>query len=230
MAEFTRMQVATQMASDGLVPLFYHNDIEVAKKVLTACYKGGARLMEFTNRGDFAHEVFGNLVKYSSMNLPGMIMGAGSIPDAATAALYIQLGANFIVTPVLREDVGLVSNRRKILWIPGCGSLTEIARAEELGAEIVKVFPGSQLGPEFVNAIKGPCPWTNIMATGGVSANEENLRAWFDSGVTCVGMGSKLIKTEYVDGQVFHDLESHVNNTLSLIKKIRNNEISNEVP
>lgn len=221
MAQFTRIEVATQMASDGLVPLFYHDDIEVAKKVLKACYRGGARLMEFTNRGDFAHEVFSELVKFAAKELPGMILGAGSVTDAPTAALYIQLGANFVVTPVLRDDVGLVCNRRKILWSPGCGTLSEIARAEELGAEIVKVFPGSQLGPGFVSAIKGPCPWTSIMPTGGVTASEDNLRGWFDAGVTCVGMGSKLIKDEFVDGEDFKGLETHVKNTLELISRIR---------
>jgi len=222
MAKFTRIQVATQMASDGLVPLFYHDDIDVAKQVLKACYQGGSRLIEFTNRGDFAHEVFGKLVKFASTELPGMILGVGSVTDAPTAALYIQLGANFVVTPVLRDDVGLVCNRRKILWAPGCGTLSEIARAEELGAEIVKVFPGSQLGPGFVKAIKGPCPWTSIMPTGGVTAEEENLRNWFDAGVTCVGMGSKLIKKDFVDQQDYEGLKIHVQNTIELIKEIRN--------
>lgn len=221
MAQFTRIEVAIQMASDGVVPLFYHDDIDVAKKVLKACYRGGSRLMEFTNRGDFAHEIFGGLVKYAAKELPGMILGAGSVTDASTAALYIQLGANFVVTPVIRDDVGLVCNRRKILWSPGCGTLSEIARAEELGAEIVKVFPGSQLGPGFVKAIKGPCPWTSIMPTGGVTATEENLRAWFDAGVTCVGMGSKLIKKSYLDNQDYPELEKHVRDVLETIASIR---------
>jgi len=222
MAQFTRIQVATQMASDGLVPLFYHDDIDVAKQVLKACFEGGSRLIEFTNRGDFAHEVFGKLVKFASTELPGMILGVGSVTDAPTAALYIQLGANFVVTPVLRDDVGLVCNRRKILWAPGCGTLSEIARAEEQGAEIVKVFPGSQLGPGFVKAIKGPCPWTSIMPTGGVTAEEENLRNWFDAGVTCVGMGSKLIKKEFLKQQDYEGLKNHVQNTIELIRDIRN--------
>ncbi len=222
MAQFTRIQVATQMASDGLVPLFYHDDIDVSKQVLKACYQGGSRLIEFTNRGDFAHEVFGKLVKFASTELPEMILGVGSVTDAPTAALYIQLGANFVVTPVLRDDVGLVCNRRKILWAPGCGTLSEIARAEELGAEIVKIFPGSQLGPGFVKAIKGPCPWTSIMPTGGVTAEEENLRNWFDAGVTCVGMGSKLIKKDFVNQQDYEGLKNHVQNTFKLIKEIRN--------
>lgn len=221
MAQFTRIQVAQSMMDQGLVPLFYHSDIEVSKQVLKACYDGGARLLEFANRGDFAHEVFGELVKYANNQLPGMIVGVGSVTDAATAGLYMQLGANFVVTPVLREDVGLICNRRKILWSPGCGSLSEIARAEELGVEIIKVFPGSQLGPGFVKAIKGPCPWTSIMPTGGVSADEENLRTWFDAGVSCVGMGSKLIKKTFLDNQDYKGLEKHVRHVLDNIASVR---------
>lgn len=179
--------------------------------------------MEFTHRGDFAHEVFGVLSKFAAKELPGMVLGVGSITDAATTALYIHMGANFIVTPVLRKDVGLICNRRKILWSPGCGSLTEISQAEELGAEIVKVFPGSQLGPGFVKAIKGPCPWTSIMPTGGVDATEESLKGWFEAGVSCVGMGSKLIKKEFLEHQDFQGLENHVQHTLQLISKIKSN-------
>lgn len=218
MARFSRIEVALEMDRSGLVPLFYHNDVELSKKVLTACYKGGARLLEFTNRGDYAHEVFRELNIYAEKNLPEMILGVGSVTDAGTASLYMQLGANFVVTPVLREDIGIVCNRRKVLWSPGCGSLAEIARAEELGAEIVKVFPGSQLGPGFVKAIKAPCPWTSIMPTGGVTADKENLKAWFDAGVTCVGMGSKLVTKEHLNNEDFEGLENHVQNTLKLIK------------
>ncbi|HBX67754.1 MAG: bifunctional 4-hydroxy-2-oxoglutarate aldolase/2-dehydro-3-deoxy-phosphogluconate aldolase [Balneola sp.] len=222
MARFTRIQVASVMEETGLVPLFYHKDLDTCKKVLTACYKGGARILEFTNRGDFAHEVFGELNKFAEKELPEMILGVGSVTDAGTASLYMQLGANFVVTPVLREDIAVVCNRRKLLWSPGCGSLTEIARAEELGAEIIKVFPGSQLGPGFVKAIKGPCPWTSIMPTGGVSASKENLEGWFNAGVTCVGMGSKLVTKEFLSNKDFSGLEKHVSSTLELINSIRN--------
>jgi len=222
MARFSRIQVALKMEETGLVPLFYHTDIEISKAVLTACYKGGARILEFTNRGDYAHEIFGKLNKHAERELPEMILGVGSVTDAGTASLYMQLGANFVVTPVLREDIAKVCNRRKLLWSPGCGSLTEIARAEELGAEIIKVFPGSQLGPGFVKAIKAPCPWTSIMPTGGVSASEENLKGWFDAGVTCVGMGSKLVTKEFLKNKDFVGLEKHVKNTLNLIQSIRN--------
>jgi len=210
------------MKETGMIPLFFHSDVELGKKVLRACYSGGARLLEFTSRGDFAHEVFAELNKFALAELPGMIMGVGSITDAGAASLYMQLGASFIVTPVLREDIAIVCNRRKVLWSAGCGSLTEIARAEELGCEIVKLFPGSSYGPGFVKAIKGPCPWTDIMPTGGVSTEESNLRGWFEAGVTCVGMGSKLISNEILAQKDFARLEDDVRKTLAIIKSVRN--------
>lgn len=221
MAQFTRIEVASAMKETGMVPLFFSSDLELSKKVLKACYDGGARLMEFTARGDFAYEVFGELTKYANTNLPGMIMGVGSVTDGAAASLYMQLGANFIVTPVLREDIAVVCNRRKVLWSPGCGSLTEISRAEELGCEIVKLFPGSTYGPGFVKAIKGPQPWTSIMPTGGVNTSEDNLSGWFDAGVTCVGMGSQLISKEVLASQDFESLEQTVAKTLALIQKLK---------
>ena len=221
MAKYTRIQVAQAMQETGLVPVFYHEDVELCKGVLKACYDGGARLLEFTNRGDFAHEVFAELNKYCLRELPGMMLGVGSIQDGGTASLYLQLGANFIVTPVLREDIAIVCNRRKILWASGCGTLTEIARAEELGAEVVKVFPGGVVGPAFVKDIKGPCPWTSVMPTGGVAPTEESLRKWFDAGVTCVGMGSQLITKEILQGRQFDVLVEKVKSTMGLIRQIR---------
>jgi 2-dehydro-3-deoxyphosphogluconate aldolase/(4S)-4-hydroxy-2-oxoglutarate aldolase len=221
MAQFSRIEVVQQMKESGMVPLFYHPDIEVAKSVLKACYDGGARLMEFTNRGDFALEIFTDLIKYALAELPGMILGVGSVTDVAAASQYMLAGANFVVTPVLREDIAIVCNRRKVLWSPGCGSLTEIATAEEMGCELVKLFPGSTYGPGFVKAIKGPQPWTSIMPTGGVSTEEENLRGWFDAGVTCVGMGSKLISKEILANKDYNDLEKEVRSVLELILKIR---------
>ncbi|WP_242118349.1 bifunctional 4-hydroxy-2-oxoglutarate aldolase/2-dehydro-3-deoxy-phosphogluconate aldolase [Aestuariivivens sediminicola] len=221
MAQYTRLEVAQTMKDTGLVPLFFNSDIELSKKVLKACYDGGARLLEFTARGDFAHEVFGELTKYAIKELPGMIMGVGSVTDAAQASLYMALGANFVVTPVLREDIAIACNRRKVLWSPGCGSLTEIARAEELGCEIVKLFPGDIYGPQFVKGIKGPQPWTSIMPTGGVSPTEENLKAWFNAGVTCVGMGSQLISKEIRVNKDYVALEATVRKALDLIRRIK---------
>lgn len=221
MANFSRIEVAKVMKQTGLVPLFYNSDLEISKKVVKACYDGGARLLEFTARGDFAHEVFGELTKYAIKELPGMIMGVGSVTDAAAASRFMALGANFIVTPVLREDIAIVCNRRKVMWSPGCGSLTEICRAEELGCEVVKLFPGGIYGPDFVKAIKGPQPWTSIMPTGGVSPTKESIEKWFNAGVTCVGMGSKLIKKE-IDGTYnYKEITSTINKALQLIKNIK---------
>lgn len=221
MAKYTRIEVAAAMKETGLVPLFYHTDVSLGKKVIKACYDGGARLMEFTSRGDFAFEIFGELNKYALAELPGMILGVGSVTDAAAASLYMQLGANFIVTPVFREDIAIVCNRRKVLWSPGCGSLTEIARAEELGCEIVKLFPGDVYGPQFIKGIKGPCPWTSIMPTGGVNTTKENLKSWFDAGATCVGIGSQLITNEILLSRDLDVLQVSVRKTLATIKEVR---------
>lgn len=209
------------MEESGMVPLFYHQDIDVAKAVLKACYDGGARLMEFTSRGDFAIEIFNQLIKYAIAELPGMILGVGSVTDAAAASQYMLSGANFIVTPVFREDIAVVCNRRKVLWSPGCGSLTEIAQAEEMGCEVVKLFPGSTYGPGFVKAIKGPQPWTSIMPTGGVSTDKANLKGWFDAGVTCVGMGSQLISKDILANKAYDTLTANVKDALALIKQLR---------
>lgn len=221
MAQYSRIEVASVMKESGLIPLFYNSDIELSKNILKACYDGGARLMEFTARGDFSHEIFGELTKYAIAELPGMIMGIGSITDAASASRFMALGANFIVTPVLREDIALVCNRRKVLWLPGCGTLSEIAKAEELGCEIVKLFPGDIYGPNFVKGIKGPCPWTSIMPTGGVSPTNDNLKNWFNAGVTCVGMGSKLISKEILVNKEFDKLTQKVKDVFVIINSIR---------
>jgi 2-dehydro-3-deoxyphosphogluconate aldolase/(4S)-4-hydroxy-2-oxoglutarate aldolase len=221
MAQYTRLEVVQQMKESGMVPLFYHKNINVAKAVLKACYDGGARLMEFTSRGDFAFEIFNQLIKYAIEELPGLILGVGSVTDAAAASQYMLAGANFVVTPVFREDIAIVCNRRKVLWSPGCGSLTEIARAEELGCELVKLFPGSTYGPGFVKAILGPQPWTSIMPTGGVSTEVENLKGWFDAGVTCVGMGSKLISKEILANESYSKLTQDVKKTLETIRELK---------
>lgn len=216
-----RQQVIQNFYDTGLVPLFYHPDPDVGKHVLSACYAGGARVLEFTNRGDFAHEVFSELSQYAAIQCPALALGVGSVIDAGTAALYMQLGADFIVSPMLVEEVATVCNRRKVLFAPGCGSLTEITRAHELGCELVKLFPGGVYGPKFIKAVLGPCPWTSIMPTGGVSPTEENLRQWFEAGAACVGMGSKLITTELVADGDFEGLEQKVEETLKVIRLIR---------
>lgn len=221
MARFTRLQVLSKLAETGLVPVFNHDEAEVCQKVLKACYQGGIRLFEFTNRTEFAHETFAVLAKYAAAHCPDMILGAGTVFDAGTAALYMQLGVNFIVSPVLKEDMAFTCNRRKVAWIPGCATLTEISRAEELGAEVVKVFPGSVLGPEFIKSLRAPMPWTSVMVTGGVEPEEENLKAWFGAGVTAVGMGSQLIPKEVIANKDYAGLEQKVREALRIIQKYR---------
>lgn len=222
MARFSRIEVALKMKETGMIPVFYHSQVETARHVLKACYDGGVRVFEFTNRGDFAHEVFAELNKWAAKELPEMILGAGSVVDAGTASLYIQLGANFVVSPVLKEDIALVCNRRKIAWSPGCGSLNDISRAEELGAEIVKIFPGLSVGgPQFVAAVKGPCPWSSLMPTGGVEPAEENLKAWFEAGVACVGMGSNLFPKAVIAAGDWVKITDLCRNALAIIRKVR---------
>jgi 2-dehydro-3-deoxyphosphogluconate aldolase / (4S)-4-hydroxy-2-oxoglutarate aldolase len=222
MARFSRMQVLNTIIETGMVPLFYHKDAGVVKNCVKACYKGGARVFEFTNRGDFAHEVFTEVNKWAVTECPEMIMGVGSVVDLATAALYIQLGANFIVSPSLNPDMAKICNRRKIAWMPGCGTLSEINLAEELGVEIVKIFPGKEVGgPSFVKAIKGPCPWTSIMPSGGVTPEPENIKAWFEAGVTCVGLGSQLFPLEAIKNNQFDIIEKQVQEVLKLIKSLK---------
>ena len=222
MARFKRLKVLNTIHEMGLMPLYYNADVEKVKQVIKASYDGGARVFEFTNRGDFAHEIFGEVNKWLALECPEMILGVGSVVDGATAALYIQLGANFIVSPVINPEIAKICNRRKIPWMPGCGTLTEINNAEELGVEIVKIFPGEQVGgPAFVKAVKGPCPWTSIMPTGGVSPDKENLQAWFSAGVSCVGIGSKLFPKQTIDKGEFSSISDNIKETLEIINNIK---------
>lgn len=222
MSRFKRLEVLNTVVETGAVPLFYHKDPEIVKQAAKACYKGGARVFEFTNRGDFAHEVFAEVNKWCAKECPDLILGVGSVIDPGTASLYIQLGANFIVSPNLNPDIAKVCNRRKIPWMPGCGTLSEINLAEELGVEIVKIFPGKEVGgPSFVKAVKGPCPWTSIMPSGGVSPEKENLEAWFKAGATCVGLGSQLFPKDIIAEGKFNFIEEKMREVISMIKELK---------
>lgn len=222
MARFTRLEVLNAIVETGLVPVFYHRDVEVAKKVVAACAAGGARLVEFTNRGDFAPLVFTELAQHIAKSNPKLILGVGSVIDAPTAALYIASGANFVVGPILNPEVARLCNRRKIAYSPGCGSASEISEAEEMGVEIVKVFPGDSVGgPNFVKSILGPCPWTRIMPTGGVEATKESITAWFKAGVTAVGIGSNLIRKEWVEAGNYDAIAAKTAELLAWIREAR---------
>ncbi len=222
MARYDRLRVLNKMIELGLVPVFYNPDLEVAKRIVAACRAGGARVVEFTNRGDFAFQVYTALAQHVAEAEPDVILGVGSVIDAPTAALYISAGANFVVGPVLNPEVARLCNRRKVAYSPGCGSVSEISEAEELGVEIVKVFPGTQVGgPAFVRAVRGPMPWTRIMPTGGVDATEESIRAWFEAGAACVGIGSKLISNELVANGDFDAISNKVAQVLAWIQEAR---------
>jgi len=222
MARFDRLTVFSEMLRLGLVPVFYEEDVETARAIVTACAEGGARVIEFTNRGDFASLVFCDLARHFAAANPELILGVGTILDAPTAALYLSYGANFVVGPIFNPEIACLCNRRKVAYIPGCGTASEISQAEELGAEIVKVFPGDSVGgPAFVKALLGPCPFTRIMPTGGVDATEQSIRAWFRAGVACVGIGSKLISKQLVAARDFAGISRQVEHVLNWIADAR---------
>jgi 2-dehydro-3-deoxyphosphogluconate aldolase/(4S)-4-hydroxy-2-oxoglutarate aldolase len=226
MARFDRLTVLTATVETGLVPVFYNGDLEVSKQIVAACAVGGARLVEFTNRGDRAWNVFTQLIEWAAKAQPAVILGVGSVIDAPTAALYIGSGANFVVGPVLNPEVARLCNRRKVAYMPGCGSASEISQAEELGVEIVKVFPGTEVGgPGFVQAVLGPMPWTRIMPTGGVDATEKSIRDWFGAGVTCVGIGSKLVSKDLVAARDYGGISQRVAQVLAWIEKARSEHV-----
>lgn len=198
MARFDKIDVLAKMRITGIVPVFYLSNPEIAKQVVKACYDGGVRAFEFTNRGDFAHEVFAEVVKYAAKECPELAVGVGSVVDPATAALYLQLGACFVVGPLFNPEVARVCNRRSVPYTPGCGTVSEVGAAQECGCDLCKVFPGDVLGPKFVKGLTAPMPWSKLMVTGGVEPTRENISAWFAAGVYCVGMGSKLFPKDKI--------------------------------
>ena len=223
MARFSKIEVFQAMMSTGMVPVFYNADIEISKQVIKACYEGGVRAFEFTNRGDFAHETFGALSRWVKAECPEMVLGVGSVVDAPTAALYIQLGANFVVGPMFNAEVAKLCNRRCVPYTPGCGSVTEIGTAQEAGCDLVKIFPAGNVGgPSFVKNVLAPMPWSMIMATGAVEPERDNLTAWFKAGVTVVGMGSKLFPKEVIAAGDWSAIAEKCREALDIIAQVRN--------
>ncbi len=217
MARFDKQAVMAKIGAAPIVPVFYHKDPETAKVVLKACYDGGVRVFEFTNRGDFAHEIFGTLMKYAAEECPDMALGVGSVVEPGTAALYMQLGACFVVGPLFNPEVAKVCNRRQVPYVPGCGSISEVGFAQEAGCELCKVFPGDVLGPKFVKGLLAPMPWSKLMVTGGVEPSEENLKSWFGAGVYCVGMGSKLFPKERIQAADWQYITDMCKNALQTV-------------
>lgn len=221
MAKFDQLAVWNKMQETGMVPVFYHKEAKVAQQVVKACYEGGVRVFEFTNRGDFAHEVFADVIRFSRAECPELALGVGSVIDAPTAALYLQLGADFVVGPMFNAEISRVCNRRSIPYIPGCGTVSEVSLAQETGCQICKIFPGDVLGPKFVKGLRAPMPWSKLMVTGGVEPTEENLSAWFRAGVFCVGMGSKLFPSSTIADSDWTGITDKCRETLAIIQKIR---------
>lgn len=221
MARFSRIEVFQSMKETGVVPVFFNSDVEVCKNVVKACYDGGIRCFEFVNRGDFAHEIFGELVKFANKECPDMIMGIGSIVDPATTALYLQLGANFVVGPMFNPEIAKVCNRRLVPYAPGCGSVSEVGQAQEVGCDLCKVFPGDVVGTSFVKGIKAPMPWSNLMITGGVKPEAENLKGWFGAGAMCVGMGSQLFPKEIMAAGDWTALAAKVTELMKTVAQIK---------
>ena len=221
MAKYDKIQVLTAIKETGIVPVFYNGNLEISKNVLKACYEGGIRAFEFANRGDFAQEVFGELVKYANKELPGMIVGIGSVVDPGTAALYIQLGANFVVGPLFNPAIAPICNRRNIPYAPGCGSVSEVGAAQEAGCDLCKVFPGDVLGPAFVKGLRAPMPWSKLMVTGGVKPTRENLESWFKAGVFCVGMGSNLFPKDVIAAGEWSKISDLCRDALAIVKEVR---------
>ncbi len=222
MAMHSRLKVLTSMKKTGIIPVFYNADFNMAKNVVSACADGGANVVEFVNRGDRAINIFTELRAYFAKNRPEIILGVGSIVDNITAVMYINAGADFVVGPMLDEEVAKSCNKRKIPYSPGCGTVTEIQKAHEYGVEICKAFPGSCVGgPSFVKSVRGPMPWTEIMPTGGVSPTEESLKDWFGAGIVCAGMGSKLITKELLEAKNYAGITENVKDVIELVKKIR---------
>lgn len=222
MARFMRLEVVTTLLDVGLVPLFYNADVETSVELTCACSRGGAKVIEFTNRGELAYPVFTELIKHFAKADPTLILGVGSILDAPTAALYLAVGANFIVGPSFNPEIARLCNRRKILYMPGCATETEISMAEEYGAEICKIFPGETVGgPAFVKAVMAPCPWHRLMPTGGVDASETSISEWIKAGAAAVGMGSKLVSAQAVKDKEYDGIARKASECVEWIKKAR---------
>ncbi len=220
MAQHTRLEVFGRILNTGLVPIFYHAEVETAKRIIDACIAGGADIIEFTNRGEHALEVFAQLKKHYAKAHPDLILGIGTITEASTAALFIAQGADFLFSPSFNPEMIKLCNRRRVASVPGCATVSEINAAEELGAEIIKVFPGDVIRPEGIKAILGPCPNSLLMPTGGVDASQESIHSWLKAGACAVGLGSKLIRKEDIESQNFAAISERCQKVLGWIKEL----------
>lgn len=208
---------AERIKEQRLLPLFYHDDLQVCIPVMNALYEGGVRVIEFTNRGDNALQNFKGLIKERDAGMPDLLLCAGTIKTPEHASRFIDAGADVLISPVFDNSVCDVAYMQKILWIPGCTTPTEIHTAEKSGCNLIKLFPGDLLKPAFVEAIKPLFPGLDFVVTGGVDTSKENITAWFKAGVCAVGMGSKLITKEILKNKEYHLITSSVRDVLKII-------------
>src|SRR6188768_242102 len=212
---FTQQQILDTMKRTGIVPLFTSEDKDEAQQVIETAYKGGVRVFEFTNRKKNSFEVFSHLVTVAK-KYPDLMLGIGTIMDGATTKKFIDAGAHFIISPILKLEMAEVCHAHDKLWIPGCATLTEIVTAKEHGAGVIKVFPGSVLGPGFISSIMPVVPDLKLMITGGVEPNEKSLSSWFNAGAMCVGLGSQLFTKEIIENKDWSLLEANIASALQI--------------
>ena len=221
MKTYAPSEIVAKMESTGLIPVFNHDDAEIAAEVLINSYEAGIRVFEFTNRGDNALQVFEQLAKVAS-GKQDLVLGIGTIWTREQAENFLNTGAKFIVSPALLPDIAKAMNDKQILWVPGCGTLTEVNTAIKLGARLIKIFPGNVLGPAFASAVKSVLPEVKLMPTGGVEPTAENLSEWFNAGVNCVGMGSKLFSANLIAKGNYEEIQEDISDVLSLLRSVRN--------
>lgn len=217
---FSKEEIVKVMRDTGVVPLFTHDNAAEAQQVVEAAYRGGVRAFEFTNRRQNSFEIFTHLVN-ERKKFPDLILGIGTVMDATMTKKFIDAGADFIISPILKLEMAEVCRKHNIPWIPGCATLTEIVTARDNDAAVIKVFPGSVLGPGFVSSILPVVPDLRLMITGGVEPTRENLSAWFRAGAMCVGMGSQLFTKDILQNKDWNLLTERVRQALALVKEIR---------
>lgn len=222
MARFSRLQVLNTLIQKGLIAILYHRDIDVIMRAVSGCVDGGSDVFEFTNRGDGALRTFEELLRRCRAEFPDLAVGVGSIGDPHVAAGFLSAGADFVVSPVWNPELARLCNSVKVPLIPGCGSVTEIAAAESMGCELVKLFPAGGLGgPGFIRAVLGPRPWTRIVPTGGVTPEEQNVKGWIEAGAACLGIGSKMYDVKALEAGADRGLVDRVANVLRWIREAR---------
>jgi 2-dehydro-3-deoxyphosphogluconate aldolase / (4S)-4-hydroxy-2-oxoglutarate aldolase len=216
----SKAHIRKSLNEQGVIPLFTHESIDDALAIVDASYRGGMRVLEFTNRKSNSFEVFSSLIKQRE-RFPDLLIGIGTVMDANTTKKFIDAGAGFIISPMLNPEMGKVCAQNNMHWIPGCATITEVATARDLGAEVIKVFPGSVVGPGFVSAVLSVIADLKLMITGGVEPTETNLTSWFKAGAMAVGLGSQLFTKDILDKKDWNQLQKNVADAIALIQQVK---------